>query len=223
MATFSTPSLRTAARIAGGSLILMAILAGIGLGYAFNGIYVPTDSAASLRHTQENPTLLPLFLATLSGVMLLDLVVSWAMYHFFFAVHPLISRISAGLRIAYTGALIAALFPIWQVLQLPSPTADTIQQSLQAFLAIWSWGLILFGGHLLLLGYLAVRAGFVPKWIAYLALFAGVCYLLTHSADRLLPGYALYKSTIEAILALPMTLGELLLAIWLVARGGKAQ
>ena len=37
----------------------------------------------------------------------------------------------------------------------------------------------------------------------------------------LLPDYYLYKAKIEMILGLPMALGELAFAVWLIAKGGK--
>ena len=62
---------------------------------------------------------------------------------------------------------------------------------------------------------------YIPKFIGALAILAGLAYLFTNSANLLLPDYYLYKAKIEMILGLPMALGELAFAVWLIAKGGK--
>ena len=92
---------------------------------------------------------------------------------------------------------------------------------LDAFMAIWSFGLSIFGLHLGVLGYLVMKSGYVPKALGLLLLIAGLCYVGTSSAQLLLPSYGDYKTTVDMILGAPMALGELGLAVWLVIRGGK--
>jgi len=93
--------------------------------------------------------------------------------------------------------------------------------SVEAFQQTWSVGLVIFGIHLVLLGYLAFRSGFVPKIWGILLVIAGLCYLFSHGLPLLWPGYSTIKTTVEGILMLPMIVGELGFAIWLVAKGGK--
>ena len=97
-------------------------------------------------------------------------------------------------------------------------TAEQVQgQTLiktDAFDDLWMAGLILFGIHLLLVGYLAYRSGYVPKLLGVLLLVAGAGYVFDSVASTVLadpPGSA----------ATVTFLGEFLLALWLVVRGRR--
>jgi hypothetical protein len=52
---------------------------------------------------------------------------------------------------------------------------------------VWSAGLVLFGLHLLLIGYLAYRSTFVPRILGVLLAIAGLGYLFEASPPCSLP------------------------------------
>ncbi|HAA14831.1 MAG TPA: hypothetical protein DCE41_25340, partial [Cytophagales bacterium] len=112
------------------------------------------------------------------------------------------------------------------VLVLPqlsgTPDADVILSHLQRFDRIWSRGLSLFGVHLLGLGLLGWKAPRFPKVLAVLLLIAGLSYTGIHAAKWAAPEAAAAIQQVENVLALPMALGELALAVWLIIRGGRA-
>ena len=87
------------------------------------------------------------------------------------------------------------------------------------FLQVWSLGLLVFGVHLLVLSRLIIRSGIMPRWVGLLMVVAALCYMSTSVANLLWPGYQHYKSLIESLTALPMALGELVLAGWLIRWG----
>ncbi|MNL56182.1 hypothetical protein D3C87_1796580 [compost metagenome] len=89
---------------------------------------------------------------------------------------------------------------------------------LQAFEAVWSIGLILFGGHLLIVGLLAVKSGNIPKLISILLLLAAAGYIVIHLCRTLVPEYEGFIKGVEWVFMLPMTAGELGLGIWLLFR-----
>lgn len=70
------------------------------------------------------------------------------------------------------------------------------------------------------LGYLMKLHGGIHKILWLLALIAGISYSLV-STLKLLEFEPEFTENLEMILALPMTVGELGLAIWMVAKGGK--
>lgn len=86
---------------------------------------------------------------------------------------------------------------------------------------MWSLSLIVFAWHLLLVGYLVLNSGFMPKWLGLIVMFAGLCYLLNDSVNLLFTQYAAYKPRVEQVFAAPMAIGELALGVWLLVRGGK--
>ena len=92
---------------------------------------------------------------------------------------------------------------------------------INAFDKIWAIGLFVLGCHLLVRGYLALKAGYIPRIFGVLLVIASLCYLVTTSANILLPNYDTYKATVDMIIAGPLAIGELGLAFWLIFRGGK--
>ncbi len=92
---------------------------------------------------------------------------------------------------------------------------------LQNFQDVWSVGLIVFGGHLMILGILVLKADEAPKWIAILLLLASVGYFVIHSLELVDPAVKNITDAINIIMPIPMAVGELSFALWLIFRGGK--
>lgn len=223
----SSISLRKLAVTAGFSLVLMALLAGFGYGFAFPKIVIPGNPRATLENLQQSEPLFRMVILAFVLILLLDVVVAWAFYFFFKPVDAALSLLAAWLRIVYAALLGTALFPLAQVLPLlkqPRDNGPAMLNSLQSFQTTWSLGLILFGFHLLGLGYLVMKSGrAVPRMLGWLAVLAALCYLFTNTANLVFPDYEAYKARVEGVLSLPMALGELALAVWLLVKGGKRQ
>jgi hypothetical protein len=81
-------------------------------------------------------------------------------------------------------------------------------------------GLVFFGCHILLVGYLLVTSRFVPRFLGLLLAIGGVCYLSYSFASFLAPAFT--KNLFPFVL-LPGFLAELLLSLWLLAKGVNAQ
>ena len=92
---------------------------------------------------------------------------------------------------------------------------------LQSFQSIWQFGLIIFGGHLLYLAPLVWEKGTLLKVISVTIFIAGIGYVVSNTLDLFIADYEQMRSSVEAVFILPMVLGELGLAIWLLAAGGK--
>src|SRR5690606_21747813 len=58
---------------------------------------------------------------------------------------------------------------------------------LKAFHIIWSIGLIIFGLHLMIVGYLTFKSDNVPKLISILLLIASISYIIIHFNYTFLP------------------------------------
>ncbi len=206
--------------VTGLSLLTMAILAGIGYGYAFPQIYIRDNAPATFTNLAANNHLFICFIVCFLVIFLLDLLLCWLLYRLFQQLNNRLAIIMAFTRLLYTIVLGWAIVHLLMIsLHIHEAIASTaIMHRFESFLAIWSLGLIVFGLHLVLLGWLLVKTPAVPKLMAYMAFFAGLCYLLTNMAARLLPGYAAYSGTVDMVLSLPMALGELLLAGWLLVK-----
>jgi len=80
-------------------------------------------------------------------------------------------------------------------------------------------GLFFFSFHLLLLGYLSFKSGFVPKLVGFLVLIAGLGYLLDSTGQLFFHNY---PKLMTSIISLPNIIGELTISVWLTFWGGKA-
>ncbi len=80
------------------------------------------------------------------------------------------------------------------------------------FQDIWHVSLILFGLHLILIGYLAVKSGYVPRVLGVLLVIAGAGYLVGSSGALLVPGNSVNVAAFTFI-------GEALFMLWLLAKG----
>jgi hypothetical protein len=77
------------------------------------------------------------------------------------------------------------------------------------------WGLI-FGFHLLLLGYLVYRSGFMPKIMGILLMIGAVGYLAQSYGHILMPQYDGILATVVIVLSIP---GELAFTVYLLWKG----
>jgi len=212
--------------IAGIALVIMAIFAGFSFGYAHNSLVVDSPEI-TLQNLIANKSL---FFAELSGwsvIFILDVIVAIALYFYFRNTSKQISLITSAIRIVYTlilGVAIIHLFKIIPVLSMDNSISNELVVSesyshLQLFEKLWSIGLIVFGLHLVGLGYLSVKSQSVPWILGYLLYLGGLSYTFVHAAQQLSLFNTEVISSIENILVIPMTLAEMLLAFWLIYYG----
>ncbi len=207
--------------IAGISLVIMAIAAGFSYGYVHVKLVADSSEITLQNMTADKQ----LFFAELFGwsiIFITDLIVAIALYFFFRRTSKEISVVTAFIRIVYTlilGIAIIQLFKIVPVLSSGNPEASETASHLQLFEKLWSVGLIIFGLHLIGLGYLSVKSKSVHWLLGYLLYFGGICYTFLHSSRQLNLFDTKLINSIENILALPMALAEILLAFRLIYVG----
>ena len=225
-------SSRSSALIAGISLLLMAVVAGLTYGYLHSRLVIADDAESTLNNLRAFPDLFKEEIFGWVVVFFLDGMAAWALYHFFEPVSIALSFLSSFLRAVYTAALGIAIFNLPKILDVVNgqlshlgmaKESSLIMEYFGSFEDLWSKGLIIFGLHLLLLGYLAFTAKNVPKVWGVLLMIAGLSYTYLHAFHTLLPLRVVNLNLIEAILSIPMILGEVGFAIWLVAKGGKKE
>ena len=78
----------------------------------------------------------------------------------------------------------------------------------------WDMAMILFGLHLLLLGFISFRFGVIPKWLGALLAIAGLGYLIDSFGILLFPAYNIGIGEYTFF-------GELILIFWLLWKGIK--
>jgi hypothetical protein len=218
-------SVRQAGLVAGLAILAMAALSAFGIFYAVEGLVTEGDAARTVEDIAASTGLFRWGTASLYAVVVLDVVVAWALFRFFSPVSSGLARLAAWFRLAYAGVFMLAIGQLAGIPDLVTSdqysgvlTADQIQgQTLlktDAFEDLWMAGLILFGIHLAIVGYLAWRSGYVPKLLGVLLVIAGAGYVFDSVASTVLASPPGSVATVTF-------LGEFLLALWLVARGRR--
>lgn len=216
---------RKSAQIAGLFLIFMAMAAFFSYGYVHGSLVVLDDAQTTYDNITSS---LPLFKAEIFGwviILISDIIVAWAFFTYLKPINESLSLLGAWLRLVYAallGIAVSNLIYVWQLSVQPTdePQAQMIL-FLEAFESMWSIGLIIFGLHLCIVGYLAFQSSLIPKVISFLLLIAGGSYMMIHLGRTFLPQYDGIISVLEAVLSVPMAVGELGFGIWLLVRGGK--
>ncbi len=148
----------------------------------------------------------------LIGIFILDAVVSICMLKYHKKEQPKLSKLTSLFRLIYTAILGVAI-------------GHHIAGSVAMFNHIWGIGLIAFGVHLICLGFLYNNEG-GKKWvnilIKSLLIAAGVGYLIQYIGILVVANPLAFAALIEPVFILPMILGEVLYALWMIVKGGKS-
>lgn len=213
-------SKRTNALITGYSLLLMAVIAGFALGYAYPTFNPANQSDLASQLMSQHRLLYELMLVAMIMIAVLDVIVSWTLFQYFIDENHPLSLIASLLRVVYTILFGWAILFLYKNL---SPETDyaSIRHHFSSFETIWSTGLMVFGAHLFAVAMLMRQHQRIPIWIWNLTLIAGVSYFAIHLIKLTLPYSENLIDYLNKILGLPMALGEICLALWLVVKGGR--
>lgn len=220
------------ARLAGFGLLLMAILAIFANFFVIERLIIPEDAATTANNIISNELLFRGGIASFIIVLILDVLVAWALYILLKPVNKNLALVAAWFRLIYTAIFGVALYNFLSVLQLVSDADyltvfETDQLYAQVMLFInafnnaWLIGLVFFGFHLLVAGYLIFKSGFMPRIIGILLILASMGYLIDNFAKVLLSNYTDYETIFLLIVAVPGVIGEVSLAIWFLVKGNK--
>jgi hypothetical protein len=80
-------------------------------------------------------------------------------------------------------------------------------------------GLVFFGFHCGILGYLVYKAEFLPRVLGAMLAVAGAGYLFDGFARTLLAGYADFEPVLALVVFIPAFVGELSFCLWLLIKG----
>lgn len=221
-ATTPHQTMRTMGLVAGIALLAMAILAGFANFGVIEQIVTDGDAAKTAQDILASQGLFRAGVASLALVAVLDVIVAWALLVLFTPVHNGIASLAAWFRVVYAGVFLVAISQLVGVVPLVGDAGYVAAYSteqrhaeallkINAFQDIWNAGLILFGIHLLLLGYLAYTADFAPKWLGVVLAIAGLGYLVDSFGTQLVPDYSISVAMVTFV-------GEVLLMIWLLIK-----
>ncbi|WP_152420005.1 DUF4386 domain-containing protein [Haloferax prahovense] len=216
---------RSASVIGGIGLLLMLVPALFGTLVVVKGLVTPGDATATALAIQDAAGAFRLGIVGLFAVAILDVIVAWALYTVFEPVNRRVSQLALLFRVVYAGVFVVAISQLVGVIgTLTDPGAlaayTTAQLHAQAMLGInafhdiWNAGLLLFAVHLLLLGYLAYQADYVPTLVGILLVIAGFGYAIDSIGTVLVADYSLQVTIVTFV-------GEIVLIGWLLLRGRR--
>ncbi len=225
-------SLKTAAIVAGVAIVVMAIAAAVANDFTIGSLVIQNDAATTAKNIQNSETLFRLGIYSWFIILICDILAAWGLYIYLKPVNKNLSLLTAWFRLIYVAILGAAILNYLHILDVLNSNGyleafgiEQMQSQVMLFLngfdAAWSLGLAVFGIHILFLGYLAFKSGYIPKIFGILLFLAFVGYFVTNSANILILHYEKYKALLGWIFIIPMIVGEVGLALWLLIKGRK--
>lgn len=205
---------RTAAIVAGISLLAMAVIGALCNFAVIQNLIVPGEADITAANLVTSAVLFRLGAVGLLVVAILDVVVAWGLYVVFRTVNPSLSLLGAWFRLVYAAIFAAAINSLFGALRAaPLQPAETMFL-LESFEQGWQSGLIFFGLHLSVMGFLIWRYGSFSWIFGVLLIIAGAGYVVDGLGTLLTPVYALELSIYTFV-------GEVVFIFWLLIRGGK--
>ncbi|MBI1344630.1 MAG: DUF4386 family protein [Terrimonas sp.] len=221
-------SLRKSAIIAGTGYILIFVLGLITNFSVFEKLIITGDAATTTNNIMEQTTVFRLGLVSWLVVLICDTIIAWALFYLFKPVSRSGSLLVALFRIVYIvvfGAALTNLVSVLHIIGHPVGNTAYMQGQVMLFMDAYTYGfhfgIIFFGVHLFLMGYLMFRSGFMSKWVGILLIIAGVGYLVDSFSNILSPAYTANKTASLFVVAIPAIIAELAFTIWLLMKAGK--
>jgi hypothetical protein len=224
---------RRAALIAGVAYVIITVLSLFAIS-ALDGPTEPDNPTATVENIVNSEAFFRSGIAAFIIVLIADVVVAWALYVFFQRTSRELSLFAAWFRLLYVAIAGAALLNLLVVLRLVDGTGYStalekgerdaqVMLSLDAYNYGFFLGLVSFGVHLLLLGFVMVKSDFAPSILGYLVALAGLGYVVINLARVVLPDYRDHEDLLLVLLVVLAAPGEFGLIGWLLWRGGKAR
>jgi hypothetical protein len=216
---------RRSALVAGTALLGVAVLAAAGNFGAVQRLVTDGNATRTGVDIMAARATFSLGIAALVVVVALDIVVARALRLFFAPVHHGLASVAAWLRVSYAAIFAVATSQLFVALRLlengrhltgfalDHRRTEALRR-IEAFQDIWRISLVLFGLHLVLIGYLAYRSGYVPRVLGVLLAIAGAGYLVDSLGGILSKSYPVNVSSVTFI-------GEAVLLGWLLVKGRR--
>ena len=218
------------AHLAGVAYLGIFVLAIFANFFVLEALITPNDPAATVAAISEQEPLFRLGVAALFLVLILDVLVAWSLFYVMAPVSLPLAALSSVFHLAYTISHIGVLLNLAKVVELIGrpevyEAIDGVSAGAWHYFYLaghqgeFALTLIFFGVHLLVLGFLVVRAPFLPAVIGVLVAIAGAGYVVDGFASILWDGYGPLGNIGLYVVILPALIGEGALMLWLLLRG----
>lgn len=225
-----TLPLRTRARRAGLLYAAGGVAAPFALLYVPRALFVRGDAAATAERIGASAGLVRMGIAAELLHCTLLVVAVLALYRLFREVSQPLATLMAALiliavpiQVANLGNYAAALTLTSEASWLGALTKQQLDALVYLFVRLHAAGLqvaqVFWGAWLFPYGLVAMRSGFIPRWIGAALLAAGVGCVVASATALFFPAY---WATVQPVTTLLMA-GELPMIVWLIGWGARAQ
>lgn len=206
---------RNISLITGFSIILMAVAAGYSVGNVFGTLVVTDNENLTTENIINNISFFKTGIIGWVVIFICDLIVSIGIYSLFQGKNNKLALSTSLLRFLYTIILGIAISRLIMI----AISYENLIYNINLFNNIWSFGLAIFGLHLICLSYLFYNELVWNKLISLLLILAGIGYLVTYIGELVFANFGNYKQTIDIIFMAPWILGEIGFATLLIIKG----
>ena len=220
---------RQSAFIAGLAIVIMTLAAVMATDVTIGRLMVEDDAAETLKNILASKGMFNVGVLSWLIILISDVFAAWGLYMFLKPVSKNLSLIAAWFRLVYVAMLAASIFnlvyvhllilqPDIALVEIKGQLSEKVMFYLHAFDNLFSISLIVFGIHILFLGYLALKSEYVPRILAILMIIAFGGYAIPNISNIVFPEYEAAMRIVEMVFFIPM-LGEVALGIWLLIIG----
>ncbi len=215
------------ARVAGVIWLIIAIMAPFAEFFVRQGLIVPGDVAATAANIVASESLFRAGFASDLVVFVIEVALAAVLYVLLRPVSRTLALVMAFARLAMVTILGFNLLNMVTALQLLTGAeyAAAFEKGQLQTLALvflnaqsdgYALGMVFFGLHLAVLGYLVYRSGFLPRILGILMVGSALGYLANSFTVFLVPEYA---ATLAVVVVVAALIGELPLTVWLLIKG----
>lgn len=158
-------------------------------------------------------------------MLIADIFLIWSLFKITEPTNKMLSYTTSFFRGLHALFFVIALVKLFSIYQLSTDATNTIELQtnvmtlLTDFDKLWTIGLLFFGVHLVLLGFVGLKVSFIPKLISFLLILAAFGYFIDGFSKLFFEGYDNYKFYFEAIVIFTGVIGEFSFTIWLLIKG----
>ena len=219
------------ARIAGVFYLLVGIFGGFAEGYVDPRMYVADNSAATVFNILANPELVRLGVVShlLDGTFFV--LTAIALYTLLQHVQKSMARAMLVLVVIATSIICLNAMFLFEGMQVATNSSYAAALGTAGsnaivllLLDIQHYGTlsaqVFFGLWLIPLGILTYKSMMFPKWLGFILIVGGVCYIIDLFAAFLFPNF---DQTIHAFVIIPSAIAEVSMVLYLLIVGVRTQ
>ncbi len=222
-----TMNLKTTLRVSGISYLMIFLTGFYANFFVLEAIVVSTDPITTVTNFIEYRPMLRAGILGFLAMLFFDVVLVGSLYYVTNKVNRRMTILASGFRMLHALAFAVALASLFHIYGMTDPATGLdlnqlepkITLALENFDSIWTLGLLFFGVHLFLLGYLCIKSNGIAKGLGVMLLLAALGYLTDCSAKLFMGNYVDYQEVFGLLVIILGVVGELTFTIWLLFKG----